>query len=230
LSLEKEFMRYKRNFKALSLDDQKKLASSTVAVVGCGGLGGYIAEQLARIGIGHLILIDGDRIEETNLNRQLFALEENIGSLKAEAAKERLQKVNSSVKVDIFSQWFTEQNGKSLIEGADLVCDALDSGKTRIELERVCNDLNIPLVLAAIGGWYGIVTVSYPGDFTAETFFGDSNKGIETELGNPVFTPATVASIAVTEAVKVLINRSVALRKNFLYIDLLTMEFNKFQL
>lgn len=222
--------RFQRNFNLLTVEEQLMLQSSTVGIVGCGGLGGFLAEELARIGVGHLILIDGDVIEESNLNRQLFALEENVGVPKAKAAKDRLQKVNSETVVDSYQQWFTEETGKSLLEGADLVCDALDTGSARLILENTCHELGIPLVLAAIGGWYGMVGVSFPGDLIAAKLFGQDRKGIEKELGNPAFTPAAIASVAVAEAVKVLIGRPASLHKSILYMDLLTMKFDRFSI
>jgi len=228
--LDNQLARYRRNFKTLTMEEQNKLMSSTAAVVGCGGLGGYIAEQLARLGIGNLILIDGDTIEESNLNRQLFALEGNIGRLKVEAAKDRLKAVNSTVNIKVHAEWLGPETGRDMLKGADIVFDALDSGKTRVELERVCYDLGIPLVLAAIGGWYGVLGVSYPGDFVAQNFFGKVDKGIESELGNPAFSPAVVASLSVAEGLKVICGREPALRKQLLYIDMLAMEFNKFSL
>lgn len=222
--------RYQRNFNLLTVEEQLKLQSSTVGIVGCGGLGGFIAEELTRIGVGRLILIDGDVIEESNLNRQLFALEDNIGEPKAKAAKERLQRVNSGIHIDSHQQWFTEETGRSLLEGADLVCDALDTGTARLILESTCHELGIPLVLAAIGGWYGMVGVSFPGDLIASKLFGQDKKGIEKHLGNPAFTPAAIASIAVAEAVKVLIGRQASLHRSILYMDLLTMKFDRFSI
>jgi len=220
--------RYKRNFKSLTLEEQLKLESSTVAIIGCGGIGGYLAEEFARLGVGHLILIDGDRIEESNLNRQLFALEENLGVLKVEAAQNRLLKINSSIKVDTHAQWFTEETGASLLKNAALVCDALDNGQTRVGLERVCHGLNTPLVLTGIGGWYGMLGISFPGDFIAPKLF-KKERGVEEQLGNPAFAPAVIASLAVAEAVKILIGRSPALGHRFLYIDLLNMDFYKIE-
>lgn len=220
--------RYQRNFKSLTIEEQLRLKSSTVAIVGCGGIGGYLAEEFARLGVGHLILIDGDRIEESNLNRQLFALEDNLGDLKVEAAQSRLFKVNSSIKVDTYAQWFTEDTGASLLKNVDLVCDALDNGQTRVELERVCHDLNNPLVLAGIGGWYGILGVSFPGEFIAPKLFG-KQRGIEEQQGNPAFAPAVIASLAVAESVKILIGRGTSLRNSFLCIDLLNMDFLKYK-
>lgn len=222
--------RYQRNYKALSLEDQAKLSDSTVAIVGCGGLGGNMAEEFSRLGVGHLILIDGDRIEESNLNRQLFATEKNLGQLKVEAAKDRLGIVNSGVKLTTISQWFEEGNGPKFFQGANLVCDALDNLGRRVILEQVCHEIGLPLVFAGVAGWFGLLGVSFPGDYSVKRIFRFGEKGMETTWGNPAFNPAIVASLSVVEAVKILIGRPVSLRHGWLQVDLLDMEFEHFEL
>ncbi len=222
--------RYHRNFKAISLDEQEKLKASTVAVIGCGGLGGYIIEEFTRLGIGNLIVADGDKFDVTNLNRQLLSTESNIGEFKAKAAEKRIREINSEVKVKTITERLDANNSPSLLAKADLVCDALDSIESRLTIERVCNDLRIPLVFASIAGWYGMVGVSFPGDFSLAKIFSQSRVGIEKVWGNPAFTPAVVASLSVAESVKVLTGRSVPLRNSWLQIDLLEMEFERFSL
>lgn len=222
--------RYQRNYKSISLEDQQKLTDSTVAIVGCGGLGGSMAEEFSRLGVGNLILVDGDSIEESNLNRQLFATEKTIGQLKAEAARDRLKIVNSGVNLKIISDWFNEDNAADFFKGADLVCDALDSISRRVELERACHRLGLPLVYAGIAGWFGLLGVSFPGDNSVSHLFSRGEKGVEKVWGNPAFTPAVLASLSVTEAVKILVGREVALRHAWLQVDLLDMEFERFDL
>lgn len=222
--------RYERNKKTLSDDDQARLGQTTVAIVGCGGLGGYLAEEWARLGVGRLIIIDGDRIEETNLNRQIMATEENLGELKVEAARQRLQKVNSQVDIKVVAEWLDETNGPKMLQGANLVYDGLDSLNRRIILERVCHAAGIPLVYASIAGWFGLCGISYPGDFTVARLFGCGQRGVESTWGNPAFTPAVVASLAVAEGVKAITGRTVSLRHSFLQVDLLTMEFERVEL
>lgn len=222
--------RYQRNYKSISVEDQSRLADSTVAIVGCGGLGGSMAEEFSRLGVGNLILVDGDRIEESNLNRQLFATEKNIGQEKAEAARDRIQTVNSGVKLKIIKDWFNEDNAASFFEGADLVCDALDSISRRVSLERACHRLGLPLVYAGIAGWFGLLGVSFPGDYSVSRLFRQGEKGMEKVWGNPAFTPAVVASLSVAEAVKVIVGRDVSLRHTWLQVDLLEMEFERFDL
>jgi len=222
--------RYARNRKTLSDQDQLKLSTSCVAIVGCGGLGGYIAEELARIGVGRLVLIDGDRLEISNLNRQIMSTELNIGQWKVEAARERLHSVNSEVQVDGIKGWFDEEKGLELLQGVDLVCDALDSLPNRVALERVCHQMKLPLVFASIAGWFGQVGVSLPGDFSVLSLFGRGQQGVESTWGNPAFTPAVLASLSVVEAVKLLIGRESSLRHAWLQVDLLTMEFERFEI
>jgi molybdopterin/thiamine biosynthesis adenylyltransferase len=222
--------RYQRNYKSISVEDQAKLANSTIAIVGCGGLGGSMAEEFSRLGVGNLILVDGDRIEESNLNRQLFATEKTLGQLKAEAARDRLRTVNSEVNLKIISDWFNEDNAADLFKGADLVCDALDSISRRVSLERACHRLDLPLVFAGIAGWFGLLGVSFPGDYSVSHLFRQGEKGVEKTWGNPAFTPAVVSSLSVAEAIKVLVGREVSLRRSWLQVDLLDMEFERFDL
>ncbi|SDH36153.1 HesA/MoeB/ThiF family protein [Desulfosporosinus hippei] len=222
--------RYVRNQETLTDQDQNKLLASSVAIVGCGGLGGYIAEELARIGVRRLVLIDGDRLEVSNLNRQIMATEASIGQWKVEAARDRLQRVNSEVKVEIIKEWFAEERGTDFFSEVDLVFDALDSLATRVVLERVCHQLKLPLVFASIAGWYGQIGVSLPGDFSVLRLYGHGDRGVESKWGNPAFTPAVLASLSVAEGVKLLIGRIPALRRAWLQVDLLTMEFERFEL
>lgn len=222
--------RYQRNYKALSVEDQARLGEATVAVVGCGGLGGNMIEEFARLGVGRLVLIDGDRFDETNLNRQLLATEKNLGQSKVQAAKQRVEAVNSGVKLKIIGEWFDEDKGEEFFQGVNLVVDALDSISRRVSLERACHKLGLPLVFAGVAGWFGLLGVSFPGDNTVARLFRGGERGAEKVTGNPAFAPAIIASLAVVEAVKVLIGRTVPLRKAWLQVDLLEMEFETFSL
>jgi molybdopterin-synthase adenylyltransferase len=218
--------RYQRNMNALSPEENQKLKDFHVVVVGCGGLGGYIIEMLARLGIGTLTVIDGDVFDETNLNRQLLSSEKNIGTPKVEAAVQRVAQVNSQTKVNPIHGFLTAETGLEMISGKDLVFDALDNVSSRLILETLCENAGVPLVHGAIAGWFGQVAVIMPGDQTLHSILPeDVDKGIETELGNPAFTPALVASIEVAEGMKVLLGREGVLRNKLLTIDLLSQEY-----
>jgi len=121
-----------------------KLKQSTVMVVGCGAVGSFAIEALARSGVGHLILIDFDVVEESNINRQLFALDSTIGRPKVEVAKQRIHDINPDIIVDVYNMFFdadTDINVKT-----DFVIDAIDTVQSKIALYKWCMDKNIPFI------------------------------------------------------------------------------------
>jgi molybdopterin/thiamine biosynthesis adenylyltransferase len=218
--------RYQRNRRAISTAGQATLLRSTVAVVGCGGLGGYAIEQLARLGVGRLVAVDPDRFEEHNLNRQLLSSFADLGRSKAEVAVERVASINPAVSVVPMPVAFSPANGAELLAGVDVVVDALDSIPVRLELASACSTLGLPLVHGAIGGWYGHVATQFPGERIIERIYGSAAeaRGVEQELGNPSFTPGVIASLQVAEACKVLLGVGLPLRGRHLHVDLWSME------
>jgi molybdopterin-synthase adenylyltransferase len=120
-------------------ESQARLASSEVAIIGVGGLGGRVALELAAIGIGRLRLVDGDRVELSNLNRQIQYTEADLGSLKVERTAARLRAFNSDLEVKTAAERVDDQDRLAeLIEGVDLVIDAADWPAH--EIERWCNE------------------------------------------------------------------------------------------
>lgn len=225
--------RYIRNSNTISPEENEKLKTFRVLVAGCGGLGGFIIEELGRMGIGSITAVDGDVFDASNLNRQLLSTEALLGSAKAEAAKLRMQAVNSEIEVVPHVTFINKENCAALLEGHDLVVDALDSISVRLLLEDCCAMQKIPLIHGAIAGWYGQVTTVFPGDQTLHRLYPldpktgapQSEKGAEMNLGNPSFTPAVVASIETAEAIKVLLGKESVLKNRLLTIDLLEQEY-----
>ncbi|UNC91013.1 HesA/MoeB/ThiF family protein [Candidatus Contubernalis alkaliaceticus] len=221
--------RYLRNGSTISPKQQLRLFQSRVTVVGCGGLGGYVIEELSRLGVGRLTVIDHDIFEEHNLNRQLFSNMETLDRSKVSAAVERIKLINPAVTVKGIEGKFSKIKGPEMILDSQVVADALDGISIRLELAEVCKQLKVPLVHGAIAGWYGQVLTQFPGENSLETLYGKSivDKGREKELGNLPFTPALVASLQAAEVCKVLLNVGSLLRGRVLYIDLLDMEFEE---
>lgn len=214
--------RYQRSLGTVGWEGQIRLLESTAAVVGAGGLGGWIIEGLARMGVGHLIVIDGDVFEENNLNRQAFSREDLLGKSKAEAARRRVQEVNRAVEVTAHHTWLTEENAESLLRGAEVVVDALDKLPVRIMLQDVCARLGVPMVHGAIGGYIGQVTTVFPGDPGLRALYGNGpvpERGAEVEWGNPAGTPMMVAAWEIQETVKLLTGRGTPLRRRLLFMD-----------
>jgi molybdopterin/thiamine biosynthesis adenylyltransferase len=224
--------RYQRNRKTISTTLQRKLFQSKAAVIGCGGLGGYIVEELARLGVGTIKAIDPDVFEEHNLNRQILCKVSDLGKPKAKVAQARVRAVNPATKIIPYVKPFSRENGEELLAGMDVVVDALDSVPTRLELAECCAKLHIPMVHGTIGGWYGQVTTQLPGDDTVQMIYRNCKdaKGVERMLGNPSFTPAVVASLEVAEVCKLLLDQGSILRKRMLFINLLDMEIDQIEI
>ena len=216
--------RYVRNLGTVGLEGQIKLLRSTVAVVGLGGLGGYVAEALARMGVGQLILIDGDVFEEHNLNRQILSTETGLGAHKAEVAQQRVAEINGAVEVTGHATRLTQENLPRLLEGADLVVDGLDRLPTRLILQEGAQALGIPMVHGSIAGYLGQVMTIYPGDPGLRSLYGEPgdlpDQGLEAQLGTPAATPMAVAAWEAQEAVKTLLGRGEPLRNRLLVMDM----------
>lgn len=223
--------RYVRNHTCIGEVNQEKLKAASVCVLGCGGLGGYIIEMLVRLGVGRITVVDGDVFDETNLNRQLLSNEDNIGQSKANQAAIQMHKINSDVEVKPISKFVTKENGYEILKGHHIVVDALDDIKVRKDVCALCSEMGIPYVYGAIAGWYGQVATIYPGDHTLDILYQSTvTKGKEIELGNPSFTPATIASVQVAEVVKLITGKGQVLRHAFMHMDLLNNEFEVFKL
>ena len=215
--------RYERN-RIFSRTQQEELAEKRAAVMGCGGLGGYAIEMLARAGVGHLRVCDGDVFDETNLNRQLLCTEALLGQGKAETAAERIKTINSEISVETVCCNITEKNADEILDGCDVVIDALDSVGAKLMLQRVCKEKEIPMIHGAIGGWFGQITTILPGNDTLSLIYGEDTE-VSQGLGNPAFTPAMVAAVQVSEAIKVMLGMDGMLMRKMLFVDLLSNDF-----
>ncbi len=138
---------------------QKKLSNSKVLIVGAGGLGTYLSSFLASMGIGKLGIIDFDTIELSNLNRQIMYSEQDIGQTKASVLSHKLSHINSAIQIEAYLHKVEDKNCHYLFQAYDIICDCTDNLNSRIEIDRLCQVFQKPLVYAAIGGWQGYVTV-----------------------------------------------------------------------
>ena len=215
--------RYMRNIGSLGIEGQKKLLGSRVFLAGAGGLGGTIAQLLARMGVGTLVIADGDSFSEDNLNRQALAFEGNLGSPKTKMALENLKQINGATEVETFHGFAGYEEFSRLLRGSQVAIDALDNLPSRFKLEEACKEAKIPLVHGAVAGFSGQLTVIFPEDIGFRAFYGEpqtaGEKGIEVELGNLAGIVSTIASLEVQEAVKIITNVGRPLRNRLLFID-----------
>ena len=215
--------RYIRNQRSLSIHEQMSMLKSHVAIIGLGGLGGTVTEILARIGIGHLTLVDGDCFDDSNLNRQLLSSSDNLGMAKAEVAARRVAQVNPGVHTRVFTEFLTTSNCQQILAGADIGVDCLDTISARFILEQGCRNQNIPLVSAAIGGTSGQATVILPGDTGLERIYGSPDRapkrGVEARLGTLPYAATAMAAIECAEIVALAAGRPATLHRKLLVAD-----------
>ena len=145
-------MNFSRSIPLIGEDGLARLAACRVTVVGLGGVGGYAVEVLARSGVGALTLIDGDKVEESNLNRQIAALCKDIGRYKAEVLAERVEQINPRCKVNAVCEMLTESNCAALVDGSSYVADAIDSLAAKAALAVYCTGKGLPIVSAMGAG------------------------------------------------------------------------------
>lgn len=215
--------RYRRNIPAITEAEQALLRQKTAAVVGCGGLGGYLIEFLGRLGVGRIRVIDGDVFEESNLNRQLLSEPALLGKNKAEAAAERLRRVNPDVCVEVRPVFLTAENAAELLAGCDIVLDGLDNVEGRINLARA----NVPCVFGAIGGWTAQAALSLPGDGLVRRLYPEESE--PTEQSTLSFVPGLCAALQLSLCVRYLTGRTVESGK-LCHVDTLCDEFELFSL
>ena len=201
--------RYIRNIGAITEAEGALLRKKKVLVAGCGGLGGHIIDMLLRVGVGEIRCADGDRFDESNLNRQLLSGEHNLGLFKALAAEVHAKAVNSSVVFHAEQRFITEENAEELIKGCDAVLDALDSIRARKILKSACDQLGIPYIYGAVQGWVAQAAVSLPGDGLLDRLYPGEDIVI-TDKSILAFTPALCAALQTALCVKLLCGREVS--------------------
>ena len=214
--------RYERNIPALTEAECEILKQKRVLVVGCGGLGGHIIDQLARIGVGAVRAVDGDVFEPSNLNRQLLSDVHLLGTGKAMAAADHIARINPDVAAEAVQAFLAEDNAAQLLAGCDIVMDALDNIESRKILAAACEKANIPYVYGAIQGWVAQAAISMPGDHLINTLYPEEVEIIDKSVLS--FTPALCASLQTSLCVKWLVDRRVETGTVY-YFDLLNQEF-----
>ena len=203
---------------------QLKLRNTTIGVVGTGGLGSTVLIQLAVCGFGKIILADKDRIELSNLNRQVLHWEKDMGKGKVDSAREKLVEMNSGTDYEIFDGEVTEKNVDDVFSEADALIDGLDNFPGRYLLNKYAVRRGIPFFHGAIWGLEGRATTILPG--RSPCFRCLYPEAESTEM-IPVagFTPGLIANVQVTEAVKWVLGLGDLLAGRLLLYDGESMEF-----
>ena len=219
--------RYIRNFPALTEEECALLGTKRIAVIGCGGIGGHLIDQAARLGIGTIRVIDGDVFNKSNLNRQLLCSEAAIGKYKVDIANKHVSKINSMCTTEAYCTMLTTENALHLLANCDLAIDALDNIEARYVLAQAASTLNIPVVYGAIRGWIAQAAVYMPDEPLIDMLYPNHVRLKDKSVLS--FTPALCASLQMALAVKLLIGRPVK-SGTLYYFDLLNQEFENINL
>jgi len=213
---------------------QLQLKNSKVCLLGVGGLGSPAAMQLAAMGVGHLRLVDRDVVELANLHRQHLYGVDDVGYPKVEAAAKRLQGLNPYITIEPLPLSVNEANAEDLVRDVDVVVDGLDSMAARYAINRACVKLGVPYVFGAAITTTGNLSTIIPGETAClECFYGNLDDKKLPKCGVVGVHPSLVniiASLEVSEAIRILTGKQPRLANKLLYFDLDEMEFNEIQL
>ncbi len=192
----------------IGIEGQKKLINATVALVGMGGLGCPVSQSLIASGIGKLKIIDGDKVELSNLHRQPLYGVEDIGRLKVQVAKKKLMQLNESAIVEPIEEFLDENNGLNFVSDATIIIDATDNIQTRQLIDRLSKKLEIPMVYGGLYRYEGQVAVlnangspGYGDLFPEPTSSGDACA----DAGVLGMIPGIIGNIQALEVVKLIV-------------------------
>ena len=215
--------------KGFGLKGQERLKKARVFIAGAGGLGSSSATFLAAAGVGTLRIVDHDKVELSNLNRQVLHWPEDIGKRKVGSAEIKLSQLNPDVAVEAIEEKITQANISKLTEGFDLIVDAMDNLPTRYLLNKVAIAKNIPFFHGAVYGFEGRAMTVIPGRTACLRCV---YRGAIPEETFPVIgvTPAVIGCIQATEVIKYLVGMGQLLANRLLVYDGLNMKFTEFKI
>lgn len=223
---DRELARYSRQIAVSGWgnEGQEKVKKARVMVAGAGGLGSVVLIYLAAAGVGHIRIVDSDKVETTNLNRQVLYTDSDIGRRKARVAAERLEALNCDIRVEPVVEVIAEDNVSELV--ADyVIVDAMDNLPTRFLLNGVAVQRELPLFHGAVYAWEGRATTVIPGETPClQCLYQDVIPGKPPVVG---VTPAVIGCVQAAEVVKYVLGMGQLLTGRLLIYDGLAMTFNE---
>ncbi len=234
---DEHLLRYGRHIMLPQVDitGQQKLLDSTALIIGMGGLGSPIAMYLAAAGVGHLILVDFDVVELSNLQRQIIHHTADLGRLKVESARDTLLALNPDVKVTCIAQRLDDQALAEQVKQADVVLDGSDNFKTRFAVNRACVKHQTPLISGAAIRMEGQVAVfmnNRPDSPCYHCLYKEEGEEETRCSETGVLAPVVgiIGSLQATEAIKVLVGMGDNLNGWVLIMDALHQDWRRLRL
>lgn len=226
---EQEKQRYDRQILLWGIEAQEKLKKAKIGIIGTGGLGSPILTYLAVAGVGKIIAADKDRVELSNLNRQILHWNKDVGKEKAVSAEEKLKQINPEVEIISYATEVTEQNIEQIFPEVDVLVDGLDNYPSRFLMNEYAWKKGLPFFHGAIWGLEGRVTTFIPGKTSClRCLYSEAPpKAVFPVAG---VTPGLIAMLQTTEVLKYLTGSGELLLDQLLIYDGELMEFRKIKL
>jgi len=231
-----QLLRYSRQIMlpAMGIGGQEKLLKSRVLIIGLGGLGSPVSMYLAAAGIGELVLVDFDKVDLSNLQRQIIHTTHNLDNSKVDSAKKALLALNPECQITAINHMLTTEEIIDQVASADLVVDCSDNFDTRFAVNKVCVAGRTPLVSGAAIRMEGQVSVfsGQPGDPCYHCLYGSDGEINETCAENGILAPVVgiIGSIQATETIKVLTGIGTTLKGKLMLLDALHMQWRTIKL
>ena len=214
-------------------EGQRKLKKASVLIIGIGGLGSSVIQYLNAAGVGKIGIVDYDKVELSNLNRQLIYKNSDIGKSKVDVAKNYISELNSSTKIEIFEMRIDEKNLPNIIGDYDILADCTDNLETRLSINDVCTKFKKKSVVSAVGGFFGQIASfdskdddlnnpnkTYRDLMKHQAFEEDSCDNIGT-IGSVV---GAIGAMQATEIIKLIIGSKENLINKLLIFDFITFQ------
>ena len=214
---------FEKNMDFLTPKEAEKIENTKVAVIGTGALGQMVTHELVRSGFKDLILMDPDRMDYSNFNRQLYAAYSVLDQFKAEILAAQMKDIAPDIRLQVYTEFLDGSNGQRIIAGRDILVDCVDDIRSKLYMEQLAESLNIPLVHGAVEGWFGQITSVYPGDRILSKLYQTKRQQKVTAMA---VTVNTIASLQAAEVIKIAIENENILRKKVLFVDLWASDFS----
>lgn len=229
---EEEKIRYRRQIiiPEIGEEGQKKLKSATVLVAGCGGLGSVVTFYLVSMGVGKVRIVDKDRVELSNLNRQIIHFTDDIGKEKVHSAREKLSRLNPNVEIEALNLRLDAGNTESIARGCDVIVDALDNIEGRRILNKISQRLKIPYIYGGVDGLNGMITTFVPDETACFECVFPQTKRQKDEIGVVGPSPGVIASLQVMEVLKLILGMEGVLKNRLLFFCGQDMRFEEIKI
>ena len=229
----KEFKRFEKQIilKKIGVSGQKRIKEAKVLIIGVGGLGCPLLTYLASSGVNNIGIVDHDKIELSNLNRQVLFDTSDLGKYKVYRAKEKIIKIYNQIKLKTFKIKITKRNIKSILKGYDIICDGTDNFNTRMLVNDYCKENKKILISAAISKFYGhLFKFNFKKKIACFRCFMPEQPIQEINCDNEgIFPPVAgvLGSLQANEVIKTILNFKDDLNGNILIFDSLKMIIRK---